>query len=78
MANVNARLDAARRAYREALEIARRSPTSEAWAALLAAGKALSAAEDPRAGRRGRRSRARPAEAEPGGDAVDGTGEGPE
>jgi hypothetical protein len=52
----NARLDAARKAYREALESARKSPTPEAWAQLLSAGKELSAAEDPRArGRRGKR-----------------------
>jgi hypothetical protein len=56
MAKQNARLDAARKAYREALDAARTSPTSEAWAKLLTAGKELSAAEDPRArGRRGRR-----------------------
>ena len=51
MAKANARLDAARKAYREALESARKSPTPEAWAQLLAAGKELSAAEDPRARR---------------------------
>ncbi len=56
MAKANARLDAARKSYREALEAARRSPTSDAWARLLAAGKELSAAEDPRPrSRRGRR-----------------------
>jgi len=54
----NARLDAARKTYREALEAARSSPTPEAWAKLLAAGKELSAAEDPRS--RGRRGRRRP------------------
>ena len=58
----NARLDAARKAYREALEDARRGPTPEAWSRLLAAGKELSAAEDPRA--RSRRGR-RPPPAEP-------------
>ena len=59
----NARLDAARKAYREALEAARKGPTSEAWTRLLAAGKELSAAEDPRSrSRRGRRPEARPAE----------------
>jgi hypothetical protein len=59
----NVRLDAARKAYREALEAARGSPTPEAWAKLLAAGKELSAAEDPRSrGRRGRRRPPRPAE----------------
>ncbi len=52
----NVRLDAVRKAYREALEAARESPTSEAWERLLAAGKDLSAAEAPRSrGRRGRR-----------------------
>lgn len=71
MGKVNARLDAARKAYREALEVARRSPTPEAWSRLLAAGKELSAAEDPRP--RGRRARRAPAPegtaepAEPGG-----------
>ena len=56
MAKPNARLDAARKAYREALDAARTTPTPEAWAKLLAAGKELSAAEDPRSrGRRGRR-----------------------
>ena len=54
----NARLDAARKAYREALEAARATPTPEAWAKLLAAGKELSTAEDPRS--RGRRGRRRP------------------
>jgi hypothetical protein len=58
MPKQNARLDAARKAYREALEAARGSPTPEAWAKLLAAGKELSAAEDPRS--RGRRGRRRP------------------
>jgi hypothetical protein len=58
MAKPNARLDAARKAYREALEAARTTPTPEAWAKLLAAGKELSAAEDPRS--RGRRGRRRP------------------
>ena len=71
MGKVNARLDAARKAYREALEVARRSPTPEAWSRLLAAGKELSAAEDPRP--RGRRARRAPVPeetaepAEPGG-----------
>lgn len=56
MAKVNARLDAARKAYRDALEAARARPTPEAWAKLLAAGKELSAAEEPpRRSRRGRR-----------------------
>jgi hypothetical protein len=59
MAKPNVRLDAARQAYREALEAARATPTPEAWAKLLAAGKELSAAEDPRS--RGRRGRRRPA-----------------
>ncbi len=57
MGKVNARLDAARKAYREALEVARCSPTPEAWSRLLAAGKELSAAEAPRP--RGRRARRR-------------------
>ncbi len=76
MAKENARLDAARTAYRHALEIARRSPTSEAWARLLAAGKDLSAAEDPRPrSRRGKRLQPHPDEAahpEPGGDTIEG------
>ncbi len=56
MAKSNARLDAARKAYREALDAARAQPTPEAWARLLAAGKELSAAEaPPRRSRRGRR-----------------------
>jgi hypothetical protein len=63
MAKPNVRLDAARKAYREALEAARSSPTPEAWAKLLAAGKELSAAEDPRSrGRRGRRREEHPAD----------------
>ncbi len=55
MGKANARLDAARKAYREALDAARKSPSPEAWSRLLAAGKELSAAEDPRPRRRGRR-----------------------
>jgi hypothetical protein len=66
MAKPNARLDAARKAYRDALEAARTNPTPDAWAKLLAAGKELSAAEDPRS--RGRRARRRPA---PSPDAVE-------
>jgi hypothetical protein len=66
MAKPNVRLDAARKAYREALDAARSSPTPEAWAKLLAAGKELSAAQDPRT--RGRRGRRRPAT--PTGDAT--------
>ncbi len=66
MAKPNARLDAARKVYREALEAARRSPTPDAWAKLLAAGKELSSAEDPRS--RSRRGRPRP---QPSPDAVD-------
>ena len=63
MPKPNARLDAARKAYREALEAARATPTPEAWAKLLAAGKELSAAEDPRSrGRRGKRRAATPAD----------------
>lgn len=59
MAKANARLDAARKSYREALEAARRNPTPEAWARLLSAGKELSAAEDPPRSRRGRRPQVR-------------------
>ncbi len=58
MAKVNARLDAARKAYREALEAARGNPSAEAWAKLLAAGKELSAVHEPKAAPRpGRRAR---------------------
>ncbi len=58
MGKVNVRLEAARKVYREALEAARARPSPESWAKLLAAGKDLSAAEEPRAGARsGRRSR---------------------
>jgi hypothetical protein len=57
MAKSNARIEAVRKAYREALEAARTSPGPEAWARLLAAGKELSRAEEPpprsRRGRRG-------------------------
>ena len=56
MAKTNSRLDAARNAYREALEAARASPTSETWGRLLAAGKELSSAQEPKA-RSSRRSR---------------------
>lgn len=63
MARSTGRLDAARKAYREALEAARAQPTPEAWARLLAAGKELSAAEDPRSrSRRGRRPATRASE----------------
>ncbi len=57
MARTNTRLDAARKAYREALEAARAQPSAEAWARLLAAGKELSAAQEPKksGGRRARR-----------------------
>jgi hypothetical protein len=48
MARSNARLDAARTAYREALDAARANPSPEAWTRLLAAGKELSAAQEPR------------------------------
>jgi hypothetical protein len=68
MPKASARLEAARKAYREALEEARQKPTSEAWARLLAAGKELSAAEESRPrSRRGRRAapeRVEPIEAE--------------
>jgi hypothetical protein len=60
MGKTNARLDVVRRAYREALESARANPTPEAWAKLLAAGKELSSAQEPknRGGRRNRRTAA--------------------
>jgi len=61
MGKTNTRLDAVRRAYREALESARASPTPEAWARLLEAGKELSSVQEPRSqGRRGRRRDAVP------------------
>ena len=56
MGKTNSRLDAARAAYREALDAARVSPTAENWAKLLAAGKELSSAQETR-GRGSRRSR---------------------
>jgi hypothetical protein len=56
MVKANPRLEAARLAYREALEAARASPSAEAWARLLAAGKELSkATEPPPRNRRGRK-----------------------
>jgi hypothetical protein len=56
MVKTNARLEVARKAYREALDAARASPTPEAWARLLAAGKDLSASTETRShGRRNRR-----------------------
>ncbi len=59
MPKASARLEAARKAYREALEAARAKPTPEAWARLLAAGKELSSAEESRPrSRRGRRAAA--------------------
>jgi hypothetical protein len=71
MGKANARLDAARKAYREALEAARASPTPECWSRLLAAGKELSSAEERPRSRRGRRSAPRPELAE----SADATGE---
>ena len=69
MPKASARLDAARKAYREALEAARAKPTPEAWARLLAAGKELSSAEESRPrSRRGRRPAAATERAEPGAD----------
>jgi len=58
MGKLNSRLEAARQAYREALDLARANPTVEAWAKLLAAGKELSAVHEPKAtpGRRSRRN----------------------
>jgi hypothetical protein len=60
MARSNARLDSARNAYREALEAARANPTPEAWARLLAAGKELSAAQEPKKSTRRPRRRSAP------------------
>ena len=58
MVKANPRLEAARRAYRDALEAARTTPSSEAWARLLTAGKELSkAAEPPARSRRGHTAR---------------------
>ncbi len=69
MPKASARLEAARKAYREALEAARAKATPEAWARLLAAGKELSSAEESRPrSRRGRRAatdRVEPVEVEP-------------
>ena len=59
MGKINIWLETARKAYREALESARASPTAETWGKLLAAGKALSSAEQPK-NRGGRRSRRTP------------------
>jgi hypothetical protein len=71
MARTNARLDAARSAYREALEAARANPTPEAWTRLLAAGKELSAAQEPR--KTSRRSRRGAAAREPAGALSEGS-----
>jgi hypothetical protein len=71
MAKSNARIEAARKAYRDALEAARATPTPETWTRLLAAGKELSSAEEPRP--RARRTR-RPASPVPSdADPVEGT-----
>jgi hypothetical protein len=56
------RLDGARRAYREALDAARASPTPESWARLLAAGKELSSATESKPKSRRRRGGANAAE----------------
>jgi hypothetical protein len=56
------RVEMARKGYRDALEAARAHPSPEAWAKLLAAGKQLSSAQEPRAGRPGRRGRRSAAE----------------
>jgi hypothetical protein len=56
MGKMNGRLDAARKVYREALDAARSNPSPEAWGKLLAAGKELSQAQEPKS-RRGRRPR---------------------
>lgn len=82
MAKSNPRIEAARKAYRDALEAARGSPSAEAWSRLLAAGKELSAAEEPPPRSRRRRPAPRPedilgadqpapAEVEQGVDALD-------
>jgi hypothetical protein len=71
MARSNARLEAARNAYREALEAARANPTPEAWTRLLAAGKDLSAAHEPR--NTSRRSRRGTAPREPAGSLSEGS-----
>jgi hypothetical protein len=82
MAKSNPRIEAARKAYRDALEAARGSPSAEAWSRLLAAGKELSAAEEPPPRSRRRRPAPRPedilgadqpapVEAEQGADAID-------
>jgi hypothetical protein len=60
MAKSNPRIEAARKAYRDALEAARGSPSAEAWTRLLAAGKELSAAEEPPPRSRRRRPAPRP------------------
>jgi hypothetical protein len=57
VAKSNSRLEAARKAYREALDAARAKPSAEAWARLLAAGKELSSQTEPRAKARARRTR---------------------
>jgi hypothetical protein len=65
MPKSNARIEATRKAYREALETARERPSAEAWARLLAAGKELSAAEEPPPRARRSRRPAPPPGAEP-------------
>ncbi len=60
MAKSNPRIEAARKAYRDALDAARGSPSAEAWSRLLAAGKELSAAEEPPPRSRRRRPAPRP------------------
>jgi hypothetical protein len=60
MAKSNPRIEAARKAYRDALEAARGNPCAEAWSRLLAAGKELSAAEEPPPRSRRRRPAPRP------------------
>jgi hypothetical protein len=70
MVKTNTRLELARTAYREALEAARTGPSREAWTRLLAAGKELSSAQEPRSrerrgGRRGGRPSTRDLKAEP-------------
>jgi hypothetical protein len=60
MGKGNSRVEMARKAYRDALEAARARPSPETWATLLAAGKELSSAQEPRPARAGRRGRSAP------------------
>lgn len=78
MSKANPRLEAARKAYREALEAARARPSSDAWARLLAAGRELSSAEESRPrSRRGRKPERIEPTAEPVVEAADEPGPAP-